>query len=56
MITPPLHLAQMLDLHMHHGAAVLFAWAFAVQLGVPPPAIPMLLGAGALAVGEGAVQ
>jgi len=36
------------DLLMEHGVAVVFAWAFAVQAGVPAPAIPMLLGAGAL--------
>jgi len=33
---------------MQHGVAVVFAWAFAVQAGVPAPAVPMLLGAGAL--------
>jgi membrane protein DedA with SNARE-associated domain/rhodanese-related sulfurtransferase len=32
-----------------YGVAVIFAWAFVVQAGVPAPAIPMLLGAGALA-------
>ena len=37
------------DLLMEHGMAVIFAWAFAVQAGVPAPAVPMLLGAGALA-------
>src|SRR5215470_9608870 len=36
------------DLLMQHGLAVVFAWAFAVQAGVPAPAVPMLLGAGAL--------
>jgi membrane protein DedA with SNARE-associated domain/rhodanese-related sulfurtransferase len=36
------------DLLMEHGVAVLFAWAFAVQAGMPAPAVPMLLGAGAL--------
>jgi membrane protein DedA with SNARE-associated domain len=41
-------MAQMLDLLTRHGVAVLFAWAFAVQCGVPVPAVPMLLGAGAL--------
>ena len=36
------------DLLMQHGAAVVFVWAFAVQAGVPAPAVPMLLGAGIL--------
>ncbi len=36
------------DLLAHYGTAVVFAWAFAVQAGVPAPAVPMLLGAGAL--------
>ena len=36
------------DLLIQHGLAVVFAWAFVVQAGVPAPAIPMLLGAGAL--------
>lgn len=36
------------DLLVRHGVAVLFVWAFAVQAGMPMPAVPMLLGAGAL--------
>src|SRR5262249_26503070 len=36
------------DLLIDYGLAVVFAWAFVVQAGVPAPAIPMLLGAGAL--------
>jgi membrane protein DedA with SNARE-associated domain len=36
------------DLLAHYGTAVVFAWAFAVQAGLPAPAVPMLLGAGAL--------
>jgi len=36
------------DLLTQYGLAVVFAWAFAVQAGVPAPAVPMLLGAGAL--------
>ena len=36
------------DLLVQHGVAVLFAWAFAVQAGMPAPAVPMLVGAGAL--------
>ncbi len=36
------------DLLVQHGVALLFAWAFAVQAGVPAPAVPMLVGAGAL--------
>src|SRR5215472_1731551 len=36
------------DLLVQYGVAVLFAWAFAVQAGLPLPAAPVLLGAGAL--------
>src|SRR5215470_15683207 len=36
------------DLLVQYGVAVLFAWAFAVQAGLPIPAAPVLLGAGAL--------
>src|SRR5262249_14423522 len=36
------------DLLAQYGAALLFVWAFAVQAGLPAPAIPMLVGAGAL--------
>ena len=36
------------DLLLQHGVAVVFVWAFAVQAGVPAPAVPMLLGAGVL--------
>jgi len=36
------------DLLAESSVAVVFAWAFAVQAGVPAPAVPMLLGAGAL--------
>jgi membrane protein DedA with SNARE-associated domain len=36
------------DLLVQYGVAVIFVWAFAVQAGLPVPAIPMLLGAGAL--------
>jgi membrane protein DedA with SNARE-associated domain/rhodanese-related sulfurtransferase len=36
------------DLLARYGAAVVFGWAFAVQAGVPAPAVPMLLGAGVL--------
>ena len=36
------------DLLIQHGLAVVFAWAFVVQAGVPAPAVPMLVGAGAL--------
>ena len=37
---------------IQHGYAVLFAWVFAEQMGLPLPAIPILFAAGALA-GEG---
>jgi membrane protein DedA with SNARE-associated domain/rhodanese-related sulfurtransferase len=36
------------DLLTQYGLAVLLGWAFAVQAGMPAPAVPMLLGAGAL--------
>src|SRR5258708_40287736 len=36
------------DLLGQDGVATLFAWAFAVQAGLPLPAAPVLLGAGAL--------
>jgi membrane protein DedA with SNARE-associated domain/rhodanese-related sulfurtransferase len=36
------------NLLVEHGLVVLFAVAFAVQAGLPIPALPMLLGAGAL--------
>ena len=36
------------DLLVQYGVVVVFAWAFAVQAGLPAPAVPMLLGAGAL--------
>ena len=36
------------DLLVQYGLLVVFAWAFAVQAGMPAPAVPMLLGAGAL--------
>jgi hypothetical protein len=31
------------DLLAEHGVAVVFAWAFALQAGVPAPAEPMLM-------------
>ena len=36
------------DLLVQYGVAILFGWAFAVQAGLPLPAAPVLLGAGAL--------
>ena len=36
------------DILVQYGVVVLFAWAFAVQAGLPIPAVPMLVGAGAL--------
>ena len=44
---PAVHHA--LDFLIHHGLAVLFAWVLVEQLGVPIPAMPLLLAAGALA-------
>ena len=40
---------QTLEFLVRHGAAVLFASVFVEQLGVPLPAAPWLLAAGALA-------
>src|SRR5262245_21207753 len=42
-------MSELLDLLMRHRMAVIFAWSFGVQVGAPIPAVPMLLGAGALA-------
>jgi len=41
--------AELLDSLIRHPMVVLFAWSLAVQGGAPIPAVPMLLGAGALA-------
>jgi membrane protein DedA with SNARE-associated domain len=38
-----------IDILVRHGYAVVFGWVFAEQLGVPLPAVPLLLAAGALA-------
>ncbi len=37
-----------IDFLIQHGYLVLFAWVFAEQIGLPLPAVPMLLGAGVL--------
>jgi membrane protein DedA with SNARE-associated domain len=37
---------------IHYGYALLFAWVWIEQMGLPIPAIPLLLGAGALAGSE----
>ena len=42
-------MSETLDFILRHGYSVLFAWMAAEQLGVPLPAIPLLLAAGALA-------
>src|SRR5207249_7494234 len=42
-------LSETLDFIVRHGYSVLFAWMAAEQLGLPIPAIPLLLAAGALA-------
>jgi membrane protein DedA with SNARE-associated domain len=38
-----------LEFLLHHGYAVLVAWVFAEQIGLPVPSLPILLAAGALA-------
>src|SRR2546428_11537909 len=48
LLSRRLSVAPVPDLLVHYGAAVVFAWAFAVQAGRPAPAVPILLGAGAL--------
>src|ERR1700726_2891149 len=40
-----------LEFLLHHGYAVLLAWVFAEQIGLPVPSLPILLAAGALAGG-----
>src|SRR4029079_486843 len=42
-------MARTLEFLVHHGYLVLFAFSLAEQLGLPLPAIPVLLAAGALA-------
>lgn len=42
-------MSETLQFLLRHGYAVLFAWVFAEQLGLPIPAIPALLAIGALA-------
>ena len=42
-------MSETLDFILRHGYSVLFAWMAAEQLGLPIPAIPLLLAAGALA-------
>src|SRR5207244_12236618 len=44
----PLNPAPLADLLLRHSVTVLFAWTFAVQAGMPAPAVPVLLAAGAL--------
>lgn len=39
---------EILEFLLQHGYVVLFAWVFAEQVGLPLPAIPVLLGAGVL--------
>lgn len=39
---------EVLDFLIQHGYVLLFAWVFAEQVGLPLPAIPVLLGAGVL--------
>ena len=34
---------------LRHGYGVVFAWVFAEQMGIPVPALPLLLAAGAAA-------
>jgi membrane protein DedA with SNARE-associated domain len=38
-----------LDVLVRHGYAILFGWVFAEQIGLPIPAVPVMLAAGALA-------
>jgi membrane protein DedA with SNARE-associated domain len=43
------HMDQAIEFLTRHGYAVVFGWVLAEQLGLPIPAVPILLGAGALA-------
>src|SRR5438445_2250367 len=43
-----LSVAPVTDLLAEYGVAIVFVWAFAVQAGLPAPAVPTLLGVGAL--------
>ena len=45
----------LIDFVIHHGLGVLIVWVFAEQVGLPIPAMPILLAAGALA-GSGHVD
>ncbi|HWR36747.1 MAG TPA: VTT domain-containing protein [Clostridia bacterium] len=45
-------MSETIDFVVRHGYAVLFVWVLAEQLGVPVPAVPILIAAGALA-GDG---
>lgn len=40
---------RILEFLIHHGYVVLLVWVFTEQLGIPVPALPLLLAAGALA-------
>jgi membrane protein DedA with SNARE-associated domain len=40
---------KMIEFLLHHGYAVLLAWVFVEQMGLPIPSLPLLLAAGALA-------
>ena len=40
---------QVIDLLIRHGYAIVFGWVLAEQIGLPLPAVPVLLAAGALA-------
>ena len=37
-----------LDFLIHYGYLLIFGWVFTEQIGIPIPAIPVLLAAGAL--------
>src|SRR5215475_8419889 len=47
--TSPGSMHRTLEFLIKHGYAVLLAWVFAEQLGIPVPSMPVLLAAGALA-------
>jgi len=38
-----------IDVLVRHGYLILFGWVFAEQIGLPIPAVPVMMAAGALA-------
>jgi len=47
-------MTETLEFLARHGYGVLFVWILAEQVGIPIPAVPVLLAAGALTAASGA--